>query len=121
MEATQHQPLSPKEGYIFVANIHDIPQGKGRVFKFEGRSVAVFRVDDRCFAINNICPHQGGSLGKGKLKGFVVSCPWHHQQFDIRTGFGPDGGGYCVVSYAVKVEEGNVFVCLEKQDWFTGA
>ena len=121
MDVTQHKPLSPKEGYVFVANIDDIPKGKGRVFKLEGKSIAVFRVDDRCFAINNICPHQGASLGKGKLKGFVVSCPWHGQLFDIRTGFGPDGGGYCVVSYDVKIEERNVFVCLKKQDWFTGA
>ncbi len=108
------------EGYTFVANIDDLPQGKGQVFKLEGKTLAVFRVGDRCFAINNICPHQGASLAKGNLKGFVVSCPWHHQKFDIRSGFGPDGGGYCVVSYDVRVEEGQVFVCLKKRDWLIG-
>ena len=120
MSFTKHEPVSPKEGYIFVAKLGDIPKGKGRVIKVKDKSLAVFRVENRCFAINNICPHQGASLGKGTLKGFVVSCPWHHQQFDIRSGFGPDGGGYCVVSYDVMVDKGNVFVCLKKRDWLTG-
>jgi len=120
MTFTKHEPVSPKEGFSFVTKLEDIPKGKGRVFKVEGKNLAIFRVDDRCFAINDICPHQGASLGKGTLKGFVVSCPWHHQQFDIRSGFGPDGGGYCVVNYDVVVDKGNVFVCLKKRDWLTG-
>lgn len=114
------EPSSPKEGYVFVSNLEDLPQGKGRVFKVAGKTLALFRIDDRCFAINDICPHQGASLGKGRLKGFVVACPWHHQQFDIRTGFGPDGGGYCVVNYDVHITKGQVFVCPKKRDWLTG-
>jgi nitrite reductase/ring-hydroxylating ferredoxin subunit len=109
MDLTKHEPIGPKEGFIFVAKLEDIPKGKGRVFKVEGKSLAVFRIDDRCFAINDICPHQGASLGKGRLKGF-----------DIRSGFGPDGGGYCVVNYDVMVDKGNVFVCLKRRDWLTG-
>jgi nitrite reductase (NADH) small subunit len=120
MDVRLCEPSSPKEGYVFIANLKDLPKGQGRVFKIQGKSLAVFRIDDRCFAINNICPHQGASLGKGRLKGFVVSCPWHHQQFDIRTGFGPDGGGYCVVNYDVQIDKGRVFVCPQKRDWLTG-
>lgn len=120
MNSKNNKPVSPKEGFVFIAKLEDLPQGKGYVFKVEDKTLAVFRIDDRCFAINNVCPHQGASLGKGTLKGFVVSCPWHHQQFDIRSGFGPDGGGYCVVNYDVLVDKGNVFVCLKKRDWLTG-
>ncbi|MEC4679456.1 MAG: Rieske 2Fe-2S domain-containing protein [Nitrospirota bacterium] len=120
MDVRLCEPSSPKEGYVFIANLKDLPKGKGRVFKIQGKSLAVFRIDDRCFVINNICPHQGASLGNGRLKGFVVSCPWHHQQFDIRTGFGPDGGGYCVVNYDVQIDKGRVFFCPQKRDWFTG-
>jgi len=120
MDPTKNEPVSPKEGYMFVAKLEDIPKGKGRVFKLEGKRLAVFRIDDRCFAINDICPHQGASLGKGTLKGYVVSCAWHHQQFDVRSVFVPDGGGYCVVSYDVMVEQGHVFVCMKKRDWLTG-
>lgn len=120
MEGKPLETVSPKEGYVFIANLEDLPQKKGRVFMVQGKRLAVFRIDNHCFAINDICPHQGASLGKGRLKGFVVSCPWHHQQFDVRTGFGPDGGGYCVVNYDVQVDKGRVFVCPSKRDWFTG-
>ena len=120
MDVKQSESASLKNGYVFIANLEDLPQKKGRVFKVQGKRLAVFRINDRCFAINDICPHQGASLGKGRLKGFVVSCPWHHQQFDIRTGFGPDGGGYCVVNYDVQVDKGRVFVCPNKRDWLTG-
>ncbi len=120
MSAESPQPICSKEGYVYVADLKDIPQRQGRVFKVQGKRLALFRIDDRCFAINDVCPHQGASLGKGRLKGFLVSCPWHDQQFDIRTGFGPDGGGYCVVQYDVRVEDKQVFVSLKTRDWLTG-
>lgn len=107
-------------GYTWVARCDDIPQGGGRPFKIGGKTIAVFRVRDRFYAINNVCPHQGASLGKGKLKGYIVSCPLHDQQFDVRTGFGPDGGGYCVVRYEVKTEGGQIWVNLKPKDWLTG-
>ena len=111
---------SELSGYTLVANCDDIPQGSGRPFKIGGKTIAIFRIHDRFYAINNICPHQGASLGKGKLKGYIVSCPLHDQQFDVRTGFGPDGGGYCVVRYDVKTEGEQIWVNLNPKDWLTG-
>ena len=40
------------------------------------------------FAIHNLCPHEGGPLSEGRVKGFVVSCPWHDLAFDVRNGQG---------------------------------
>lgn len=120
MEPSPSKKSKDLSGFIAVANCEDIPQNGGKPFKIGGKSIAVFRVQDRFFAINNICPHQGASLGKGKLKGYIVSCPLHDQQFDVRTGFGPDGGGYCVVRYEVKVEGGQVWVNPKPTDWFSG-
>lgn len=120
MEDKEIPPTNSKEGYTFVANFQDLPEGKGKVVTLSGKKIALFRIEDRCYAINDVCPHQGASLGKGTLKRYVVSCPWHHQQFDVRTGFGPDGGGYCVVNYDVMIDEGKVYVSLQKRDWLTG-
>jgi NAD(P)H-dependent nitrite reductase small subunit len=119
-EPSRSESSTVLAGYTAVAQCEDIPEGGGRSYKISGKSIAVFRVHDRFFAINNICPHQGASLGKGKLKGYVVSCPLHDQQFDVRSGFGPDGGGYCVVRYDVKIHEGQVWVNLQPKDWFSG-
>lgn len=102
--------------FVPVARIEEVPSGQGRVIKIQGKTIALFNVEGRFYAINNICPHEGGPLAKGKLKGHVVSCPWHHLKFDVRNGFGTDGGGYCVIRYDVRVEEDQVYVSLRRRD-----
>ena len=107
---------NPETDFIPVAQVAEIPVGRGRVYKIQGKSVALFNVDGRFYAINNICPHEGGPLAKGRIKGHVVSCPWHDLQFDVRNGFGTDGGGYCVASYEVRVEGDQVSIRLRRRD-----
>jgi nitrite reductase (NADH) small subunit len=77
-----------------------------------GRIVAVFRVGDEFFALDGICPHQGGPLGKGELNGCVVTCPWHGWQFDVRTGQHQVNQSIRHASFPVKVENGIVYVDL---------
>ena len=101
--------------FIRVAPVEEIPAGQGRVFKVLGKSVALFNVAGRFYAINNICPHEGGPLAKGRIKGHVVSCPWHDLQFDVRNGFGTDGGGYCVASYEVRVDGDQICISLRRR------
>lgn len=98
------------EGFTRVAATGDIPAGGVKVVEVAGRELAIFNVSGTFYAIHNICPHQGGPLGEGTLKGFVISCPWHDQAFDVRTGLAADGGGNCVGSYEVRVRENEVFV-----------
>ena len=105
------------EEFVAVGRIGDIPDGSSRVVKVGGKTVALFNVSGKFFAINNICPHEGGPLAKGKLKGYVIGCPWHDLQFDVRSGFGTDGGGYCVASYDVKVKEDEIYVSSRCRDF----
>ena len=93
-----------------VANVEDIPDGQCRVVTIQDKPIAVFNVKGAFYAIYNKCPHEGGPLGEGRLKGHVVACPWHDLAFDIRSGVATDGGGYCVGSYQVVVKAGEVFV-----------
>lgn len=69
-----------------IANLDDCPPGEARELVVAGRIVALFNVAGEFFALDGICPHQGGPLGKGHLQGCVVTCPWHGFQFDVRTG-----------------------------------
>jgi nitrite reductase/ring-hydroxylating ferredoxin subunit/multimeric flavodoxin WrbA len=62
-------------------------------------------------AISNICNHAGGPLGKGRLDGDYVVCPWHQWKFHRRTGEGEPGyEADRVPSHAVKVENGKLYV-----------
>ncbi len=72
--------------WIEVANVQDCPPGESREVVVHDRIVALFNVDGQFYALDGICPHQGGPLGKGALTGPVVTCPWHGWQFDVRDG-----------------------------------
>ena len=63
---------------------------------------AVFNLGGEFFALNNRCPHRGGSLCQGKQTGLVESdgpgnyrysrpgeiirCPWHGSEFSVTDG-----------------------------------
>jgi nitrite reductase (NADH) small subunit len=98
------------DGFQSVARVEDIPPGQSKVVMVNNRAIALFNVDGQYHAIYNVCPHEGGPLNEGRLKGFVVSCPWHDLAFDIRNGQGIDGGGYCIGSYEVRVEGEEIFI-----------
>src|ERR1043166_2553619 len=85
-----------------VAAAADIPPGPRKLVDGNGRGVVVFNLGGEFFALNNRCPHRGGSLAAGKQtalvqssepgeyrtsrKGEIIRCPWHSWEFDIRTG-----------------------------------
>ncbi|MBM4128362.1 MAG: non-heme iron oxygenase ferredoxin subunit [Nitrospira sp.] len=98
------------EGFQKVAQLDDLAPGRSKKVSVDGRAIALFNVDGKFYAIHNSCPHEGGPLADGRLKGYVVACPWHDLAFDIRNGQGTDGGGYCVGSYEVRVEGTDIWV-----------
>jgi len=110
-----------------VAALGDIPSGTRKLTQVNGRSIVVFNLGGEFFALNNRCPHRGGSLFQGRQTGLVESdgpghycysrpgeiirCPWHGWEFDIRT-----GQSWCDPSrvrarrYAVSVQPGTGLV-----------
>jgi nitrite reductase/ring-hydroxylating ferredoxin subunit len=57
-----------------------------------GRRIAVGRTARGFFALDDLCPHAGGSLGEGLLDGGAVVCPIHGYAYDVTTGEGLDDG-----------------------------
>lgn len=55
------------------------------------RQVAVFHVEGELRAVDDSCPHRGGSLGLGVVVNGEVACPWHSFHFCLRTGRNTDG------------------------------
>ncbi len=74
------------------------------------RIVALFNVDGVFHALDGVCPHQGGPLGKGVLTGCLVTCPWHGWQFDVTTGQHRLNAKYFQPRFEVRVEEGDVLI-----------
>jgi 3-phenylpropionate/trans-cinnamate dioxygenase ferredoxin subunit len=70
-----------------IASKSDIVAGTVRVFEVNGRSLAVANLDgENFYAIDNLCTHDGGPLGEGRLANGTVECPRHGARFDLKTG-----------------------------------
>ena len=85
--------------------------GARRVERPNGIAVAVFRnAEDKVFALLDRCPHKGGPLSQGIVFGERVACPLHNWTIGLADGCAksPDEG--CTVSFACKVEGGEVFL-----------
>jgi nitrite reductase/ring-hydroxylating ferredoxin subunit len=65
------------------------------------------------YALDGICPHQGGPLGKGFVNGCIVTCPWHGFQFDVTTGQHQTSKSLVQPTLPVKEEAGEIFVDVE--------
>lgn len=96
--------------WVRVLETADCPPGEARECVAGDRIVAVFNVDGEFYALDGICPHQGGPLGKGFLQGCIITCPWHGFQFDVRTGQHQTSASLVHPSFPVKMEAGGVWV-----------
>ncbi|HEX5105740.1 MAG TPA: Rieske 2Fe-2S domain-containing protein [Pirellulaceae bacterium] len=96
--------------WVRVAAASDLAPGTCGEYVAGERIVALFNVDGQFYALDGICPHQGGPLGKGRLAGCIVTCPWHGFQFDVRTGQHQTSKSLVHPTFPVKVEGGGVFV-----------
>ena len=74
---------------IKVAEVSELKPGQGKVVTVGEKELALFNIEGRFYAVDNICPHRGGPLGEGMLEGSVVTCPWHGWKFDVTTGISP--------------------------------
>ncbi len=64
-------------------------------------------------AISGVCNHVGGPLGKGRLDGDYVVCPWHYWKFHCETGKGEAGYEQDQVpTYSTKIENGRLYIDL---------
>ena len=72
--------------WVRIASVEDCPPGTALEVVAHERVVALYNVEGVFHAIDGVCPHQGGPLGKGALGGCIVTCPWHGWQFDVRDG-----------------------------------
>jgi len=72
--------------YVTVARVGEIPAGGVKVTRIDDQLIAVFHVEGRYYALDDVCTHDGGPLAEGPLEGHVVECPRHGARFDVRTG-----------------------------------
>jgi nitrite reductase/ring-hydroxylating ferredoxin subunit len=71
---------------IKVARVDDVLPGKMQTVNVNGQPIVLANVDGTIYAFSGICSHANGPLGRGKLLGDVVECPFHGGQFVVSSG-----------------------------------
>lgn len=77
------------DGFVDVCDVKAIPENRARIVSLSGERVAIFRYDDRVSAVSNVCQHQNGPLGEGRVIDGCITCPWHGYQYLPDTGASP--------------------------------
>ena len=96
-----------------IGRIEDIPPQGSRIVATTFGNIAVFRtVDDRLYAVRDRCPHKGGPLSQGIVHGSKVTCPLHNWVIDLVSGEAAGPDEWQTACFAVRVEEGAVWLKL---------
>jgi nitrite reductase (NADH) small subunit len=110
-----------------ISPVSELPVGSRKIVEINGRSIGVFNIQGKYYALRNACPHQLAPLCRGHITGTtlpsqpgeylwdrdgeIIRCPWHGWEFDLTTGrsvFNPHK--LRVKTYEVTVEKGGEFV-----------
>lgn len=72
--------------FVPVAKVTDVSDPGRVLVEVEDRLLVLIRVGGDFFALDDVCTHDGGPLGEGKLDDHTIACPRHGAKFDVRTG-----------------------------------
>jgi nitrite reductase/ring-hydroxylating ferredoxin subunit len=100
------------DGFAVAALESSVPESSGKLVQIGGKEIALFRADGRVHAVENACPHSGGSLAEGACDNGVVACPLHGWTFDVRTGCSERPKNKSVERYETRIVDGQVLVQL---------
>lgn len=103
-ETTLDKELKSSDGFIPVCKVDEIEEDRAKIFTVSGERVAVFKYDGKLSAVNNVCRHQGGPLGEGKIIDGCITCPWHGYQYLPGNGQSPPPFTEKVETYQLKLE-----------------
>src|SRR5882672_5393753 len=99
--------------YVKVASVSQLKPKQGLLVEPNGKRIAIFKVGDDLFAIDDVCTHVGASLADGHLIGLCVQCPWHGATFQLTTGIGSPPAHGPVNRYPVRAVGEDIEVAID--------
>jgi nitrite reductase (NADH) small subunit len=98
--------------WIRVAAADECPPGSVVERLAGDQIVAIANIDGVWHALDGLCSHQGGPVGKGTLSGSRLICPWHGWEYDVATGQHCTAANVRQKSFLVECRGGELFVRL---------
>lgn len=94
-----------------VAAESEFLPGSCRRVEIDGVAIAVFNIDGRYYAIEDLCSHEAETLSGGRLAGLEITCPRHGARFSLITGEALSPPAYEPIAiFPVRLENGRVQV-----------
>ncbi|HMQ16902.1 MAG TPA: ferric reductase-like transmembrane domain-containing protein [Phycisphaerae bacterium] len=92
------------EKWVDVGSVDDIAEQRGSTATIgESERIAIFRINGCISATTNVCAHQGGPIGEGKIIDGCITCPWHGWQYRPEDGQSPPPFKERIATYRVRV------------------
>lgn len=110
IKSTKTEKLLTQDGFIKACKVSEIKDDRAKTILVGDENIAIFKYDGKLSAINNMCKHQNGPLGEGKVIDGCITCPWHGYQYLPHNGQSPPPFTEKVGTYHLKVENGEVWV-----------
>jgi nitrite reductase/ring-hydroxylating ferredoxin subunit/DMSO/TMAO reductase YedYZ heme-binding membrane subunit len=100
-----------REAWLRVGPPLSIPDKGARIVAAPGgERIAIFRDGAQIGALSNLCAHQNGPIGEGRIIDGCVTCPWHGYQYRLADGCAPPPFTEKLVTYRLRVTGGVVEV-----------
>ena len=98
-------------GFVPVAKASELLPGQMKWVAVDGERRVLANVEGTYYAISDVCGHRNAPLSRGKLQGYLIECPLHFAQFDVRTGELVNGPvSTAVPTYEVRVEGNTIYI-----------
>jgi nitrite reductase/ring-hydroxylating ferredoxin subunit len=99
------------DGFGPVARVDELSPGQMKWVAVNGERRVLANVEGNFYAISDVCGHRNAPLSRVRLQGYMIECPLHFAQFDVRTGELVNGPVSTPVRvYEVRVEDGTVYL-----------
>ena len=102
--------IAASDGFVYVSEASEFEESRAKIFCIDKERIAVYKHENKLYAIHNVCKHQGGPLGEGKIIDGCITCPWHGYQYLPHNGQSPPPFTEKVSVYDVRVSKGKVFL-----------
>lgn len=106
----QAAPESHADHFVRVGRWVDIEESRAKMLLANGENIAVFRNGKALSALSNVCKHQNGPLGEGRIVNGCIVCPWHGYEYQPADGCSPPPFTEKVSTYQLKLEGDEVWV-----------
>jgi nitrite reductase/ring-hydroxylating ferredoxin subunit/DMSO/TMAO reductase YedYZ heme-binding membrane subunit len=104
-------PPAAQAPWVVACRAEAIAEGRAVVVRPPtGEPVAIFRHQGRLSAVTNLCAHQNGPLGEGRVVDGCITCPWHGFQYRLEDGCAPPPFTEKLATYNLRLDGDHVLL-----------